>query len=78
MEIKIISELKNVSPRFTAAIWRKKHVNESFASAKKAKAFHNLKNCHYKYVKYDSSGNELTVREINNAKLDSYGNRVIN
>lgn len=76
MEIIIISELKNVSPRFTAAIWRKYQVNETFASAKKAKVFHNLINCHYKYVKYDSFGNEITVREINNAKLDSYGNRV--
>ena len=76
MEIIIISELKNVSPRFTAAIWRKYQVNETFASAKKAKVFHNLRNCHYKYLKYDSFGNELIVREINNAKLDSYGNRV--
>lgn len=76
MEIIIISELKNVSPRFTTAIWRKYQVNESFASAKKAKVFHNLKNCHYKYVKCDSFGNELIVREINHAKLDSYGNRV--
>nr|DAW10728.1 MAG TPA: hypothetical protein [Caudoviricetes sp.] len=76
MEIIIISELKNVAPRFTAAIWRKYQVNETFASAKKAKVFHNLRNCHYKYVKYDSFGNELTVREINNAKLNLYGNRV--
>lgn len=76
MEIIIISELKNIAPRFTAAIWRKYQVNETFATANKAKMFHNLKNCHYKYVKYDSFGNELTVREINNAKLDSYGNRV--
>lgn len=76
MEIQIVSELKNVSPRFTAAIWRKYQVNGTFASAKKAKVFHNLRNCHYKYVKYDSFGNEITVREINNAKLDSYGNRV--
>lgn len=76
MEIQIISELKNVSPRFSKSIWRKYHVNESFASAKRAKVFHNLRNCHYKYVKYDSFGNELIVREINNAKLDSYGNRV--
>lgn len=76
MGIIIISELKNVSPRFTTAIWRKYQVNESFASAKKAKMFHNLRNCHYKYVKYDSQGNEITIREINNAKLNLYGNRV--
>lgn len=76
MEIKVISELKNVSSRFTAAIWRKYQVNGSFASAKKAKMFHNLRNCHYKYVKYDSFGCEIVVREINNAKLDSYGNRI--
>lgn len=76
MEIIIISELKNVAPRFSRAIWRKYQVNESFASAKKAKVFHNLRNCHYKYVRFDQYGNELTVREINNAKLDSYGNRV--
>lgn len=74
MEIIIISELKNVAPRFTTAIWRKYQVNESFASAKKAKVFHNLRNCHYKYVRFDQYGNELIVREINNAKLDSYGN----
>lgn len=76
MEIIIISELKNIAPRFTAAIWRKYQVNESFANAKKAKVFHNLRNCHYKYVRFDQYGNELIVREINNAKLDSYGNRV--
>lgn len=76
MEIKVISELKNVSPRFTTAIWRKYQVNESFASAKKAKVFHNLRNCHYKYVKHDSFGGEIVLREINNAKLDSYGTRV--
>lgn len=76
MEIQIISELKNVSPRFTAAIWRQYQVNETFATAKKAKMFHNLRNCHYKYVRFDQYGNEVTMREINNAKLDSYGNRV--
>lgn len=76
MVVIIISELKNVAPRFSRAIWRKNEVDEIYSSAKKAKMFHNLRNCHYKYVKYDSFGNELIVREINNAKLDSYGNRV--
>lgn len=76
MEIIIISELKNIAPRFSKSIWRKYQVNESFANAKKAKVFHNLRNCHYKYVRFDQYGNELIVREINNAKLDSYGNRV--
>lgn len=76
MEIIIISELKNIAPRFSKSIWRKYQVNEMFASAKKAKVFHNLRNCHYKYIKYDSLGNEITVREINNAKLNLYGNRV--
>lgn len=76
MEIIIISELKNIASRFSKSIWRKYQVNETFASAKKAKVFHNLRNCHYKYIKYDSLGNEITVREINNAKLNLYGNRV--
>lgn len=76
MEIIIISELKNIAPRFSKSIWRKYQVNETFASARKAKVFHNLRNCHYKYIKYDSLGNEITVREINNAKLNLYGNRV--
>lgn len=76
MEIIIISELKNIASRFSKSIWRKYQVNETFASAKKAKVFHNLRNCHYKYIKYDSLGNEMTVREINNAKLNLYGNRV--
>lgn len=76
MEIIIISELKNIASRFSKSIWRKYQVNEKFASAKKAKVFHNLRNCHYKYIKYDSLGNEITVREINNAKLNLYGNRV--
>lgn len=76
MEILIISELKNIAPRFSRAIWRKNEVNKVFASAKKAKVFHNLKNCYYKYVRLDQYGNEATIREINNAKLDSYGNRV--
>lgn len=76
MEIIIISELKNIASRFSKSIWRKYQVNETFASAKKAKVFHNLRNCHYKYIKYDSLGNEITVCEINNAKLNLYGNRV--
>lgn len=76
MEIIIISELKNIAPRFSKSIWRKYQVNETFASAKKAKVFHKLRNCHYKYVRFDQYGNEVTIREINNAKLDSYGNRV--
>lgn len=76
MEVKILSELKNIAPRFNHAIWRKYQVNESFASAKKANVFHNLRNCHYKYVKYDSFGGEIVIREINNARLDSYGNRL--
>lgn len=76
MEIIIISELKNIASRFSKSIWRKYQVNETFASARKAKVFHNLRNCHYKYIKYDSLGNEITVREINNAKLNLYGNRV--
>lgn len=76
MEIIIISELKNIAPRFSKSIWRKYQVNETFATAKKAKVFHNLRNCHYKYVRFDQYGNEVTIREINNSKLDSYGNRV--
>lgn len=76
MEIQIISELKNVAPRFSRAIWRKNEVGEIYSSANKAKMFYNLRNCHYKYVRFDQYGNEVTVREINNAKLDSYGNRV--
>ena len=76
MEIIIISELKNIAPRFSKSIWRKYQVNELFATAKKAKVSHNLRNCHYKYVRFDQYGNEVTIREINNAKLDSYGNRV--
>lgn len=76
MEIQIISELKNVAPLFSRAIWRKNEVGEIYSNAKKAKMFHNLRNCNYRYVKYDSFGNEIVIREINNAKLDSYGNRV--
>lgn len=76
MEILIISELKNIAPRFSRAIWRKNEVGEIYSSAKKAKVFHNLRNCHYKYVRFDQYGNEVIMREINNAKLDPYGNRV--
>lgn len=53
MEIQIISELKNVAPRFSRAIWRKNEVGEIYPTAKKAKMFHNLRNCHYKYVRFD-------------------------
>lgn len=76
MQIIIISELRNIAPRFSGAIWRKYEVGKFYPSAKEANKFHKLKNCHYKYVKRDSCGSEITVREINHSKLDSYGNRV--
>ena len=72
MRVIILSELKNVAPRFQHAIWRRKEVNRIFASAKEAAKYYNLKNCNYDFV--GESGE--TVKSVRNGLLDAYGKRI--
>lgn len=71
MKIYVETELKNVAPRFTKAIWRKYDVRRVYNSAKEAKLYHNLQNCNYHYE--DEDGNVL--KTYNNGNIDSYGRR---
>lgn len=72
MRVIILSELQNVAPRFSRAIWRKKEVNRIFASAKEAAKYYNLRNCNYDF---ENEAGEI-VKSVRNAKLDGYGNRI--
>lgn len=70
--IKVITELKNVAPRFKKAIWREKEIGRTYKNKAEASIFHNLKNCHYAYVnEYDN-----IIAEYNNAIIDAYGRRL--
>lgn len=50
MKIIIDSELINVAPRFSRAAWRRCRVGKEYASAKAARAYHNLNNCDYRFI----------------------------
>lgn len=70
--ITVITELKNVAPRFKKAIWRKTTVGRTYKNKAEASIYHNLKNCHYAYVnEYDN-----IIAEYNNAHIDHYGRRI--
>lgn len=70
--ITVITELKNVAPRFKKAIWRKTMVGRTYKNKAEASIYHNLKNCHYAYVnEYDN-----IIAEYNNAHIDHYGRRI--
>lgn len=72
MKVIILERLENVAPRFQRAIWRKREVNRTFASAREAGKYYNLKNCNYNFE--DKAGN--IVKSVRNAMLDGYGNRI--
>lgn len=72
MRVIILSELKNVAPRFKCAIWRKKEVNRIFSSAKEAGKYYNLRNCNYVFENEDGE----VIRSVRNGLLDAYGKRI--
>lgn len=72
MKVIILSELQNVAPRFSRAIWRKRNVNRVFNSAKEAKKYYNLRNCNYDFEDEDGE----IIRSVRNGVLDAYGNRI--
>ena len=72
MKVLVKSRLINVARKSTCAIWRKCPVDRIFENRAAAAAEYDLRKCHYVFL--DISGNE--VREVDNARLDSFGNRI--
>lgn len=75
-QIIIDTELKNIAPRFSKAIWRRYNVNRGYMTAAEAWKYHKRENCNYRVVNIDDeTGEETTITEHKNGKMDAYGTR---
>ena len=69
--ILVTIELVNTSGKFQKASWKRKVIQATYPSLKKAKELHNLNNCNYHYInEYDE-----IIKSFINANMDAYGTR---
>ena len=69
--ILVTVELVNISGKFQKASWKRKEIQTTYSSLKKANELHKLNNCNYHYV--DDNGE--IIESFINANMDAYGNR---
>ena len=69
--ILVTIELVNTSGKFQKASWKRKVIQATYPSLKKAKELHKLNNCNYHYI--DDKGE--IIKSFINANMDAYGTR---